>query len=151
MGSTQNPKATDSSYMDKSILTGWVKRLSIAKAKAKDDGRISGDIDLAAKVSDTLESIGQKKVERAAVNHWITGNRQPSVVQLLALCDALGVTPCDILDCAPSNITTLEDARIAEAVTLMRRAKDIDKERALAGVRVLLSDQTTQSDFKTGT
>lgn len=137
--------------MDKSILTGWVKRLSIAKAKAKDDGRISGDIDLAAKVSDTLESIGQKKVERAAVNHWITGNRQPSVVQLLALCDALGVTPCDILDCAPSNTTTLEDARIAEAVTLMRRAKDIDKERALAGVRVLLSDQTTQSDFKTGT
>ena len=151
MGSTQNPKATDSSYMDKSILTGWVKRLSIAKAKAKDDGRISGDIDLAAKVSDTLESIGQKKVERAAVNHWITGNRQLSVVQLLALCDALGVTPCDILDCTPPNVTLLEDQRITEAVALMRSANDIGRERALAGVRVLLTDQTTKPDFKTGT
>lgn len=151
MGSTQNLKATDSSYMDKMALTGWVKRLSMAKAQAKDDGRIKGDIDLAAKVSDTLEGIGQKKVERAAVNHWITGNRQLTVVQLLALCDALGVTPCEILDCAPSNVTILEDQRITEAISLMRRASDIDRERALAGVRVLLADKTTQSDFKTGT
>jgi len=76
----------------------WVNRLAEVKKRAKDAGLIKGDADIAAGVSSILTEQGLEEVERAAVNHWFTGKRTPSVPQFIAV--------CQVLNCDPSSILT---------------------------------------------
>lgn len=87
----------------KTDLLSWVNKLQAAKEAAKATGHIVGDSDLAAIVSDKIEAAKLSKVDRGAVNHWLNGRRHPNVPQFIALCEALNVSPGQILGAAAAD------------------------------------------------
>lgn len=89
-------------------LPAWVSRLVAAKEAAKEARIIKGAADLSAAVSDTLQQEGMKKINRAAINHWMNGVRQPNVQQFLALCIALKVSPAKILGDEPCTVINFQ-------------------------------------------
>lgn len=64
----------------------WPKRAKAAKGR-KPDAEIAADV---------TERVGYE-VGRALVNHWLNGRRDPSVSELMALCESIGADPGAIL------------------------------------------------------
>lgn len=100
----------------KTNLNCWRDFICKAKESAKSKGKISGDSDIAAAVTEILEENNFPKVERGAINHWLKGVRNPSIQQFIAICIALNVSPKDAF-----NNLTKEDSSI-EAVPLRKQA-----------------------------
>jgi hypothetical protein len=74
--------------LEQAVWIGWRHRAEEEKRAAR-----KTDADLAAEVS---ELVGYD-IGRALVNHWFRGRREPSLVEFIALCTALGADPGHIL------------------------------------------------------
>jgi len=112
-----------------------------SEASRQAAGRITGDVDLAETVTGLLEQAGiPGKINRAGLNHWLTGRRQPSMAQFLALCEALEVSPADVFGRPGQRINDRLPEPIQEAVSLMKNTDDIGRAMALGGIRAALAN-----------
>jgi len=125
----------------KTELTCWAGPIAKAKQAAKASGRIKGDVDLAATVSEILERAGLPgKINRAGLNHWMTGRTQPNMAQFLALCEALGISPAEVFDRSVPRVGRPLPEPIQEAVSLMENTDDTGRMMALGGIRAALAN-----------
>lgn len=137
-------------------LLHWVDHLVAAKERAKDRAQIVGDADIAAMVTEKLESAGMKKVDRGAVNHWLKGRRQPNVSQFIALCHALRVDPADVLIGNTEKVISFQlrepaagpwptlSAEAEAVITRIRRADPTAQQMALAVAKAALEESPQQ-------
>lgn len=125
----------------KTDLTCWTGPIAKAKQEAKASGRIKGDVDLAVTVSEMLEQAGLPgKINRAGLNHWITGRRQPTMAQFLALCEALEISPAEVFGRGVTRIDDRLPEPIREAVSIMENTDDVGRLMALGGIRAALAN-----------
>lgn len=146
----------------KNSLLRWVDQLVAAKERAKDREQIVGDADLAALVTEKLESAGMKKVDRGAVNHWLKGRRQPNVSQFIALCQALKVDPADVLVGHSEKVVSFQmreppaapwptlSAEAEAVITRIRRADPTAQQMALAVAKAALEESPQALDREPG-
>lgn len=128
----------------KNNLTFWLGPINAAKQSEKDSGRISGDADIAAAVSEILEANALPPVSRGAVNHWLKGIRHPSIAQFIALCSVLNIEPSDVFGTSKMpRIQASPDKKISEAISLMAATDDSGKDKAIGGIRAALQGHVT--------
>lgn len=144
----------------KQHLTNWVTKLAAAKNAAKEAREISGDADLAAVVSEKLLRAGMKEVDRGAINHWMNGIRQPNVPQFIALCEALKVSPAEILGGTPSKVIGFHarepepapwgalNPKLEQIITDIRQADPETQRVALAVAKAALDKSPISSKTK---
>lgn len=118
----------------------WIGPIVKAKQAKKDAGEIKGDADLAASVSLLLEEVGLPGVDRGGLNHWLTGKRQPSVAQFLALCGALDIAPEQAFGGGMRRLNRRMDPAVAEAVSIMESTDTAGQAMALTGIKFALKD-----------
>lgn len=126
-------------------FTSWIAPIAAAKEAAKASGQIKGDADLAAAVSEILETNGLKGVDRGAVNHWLKGRNPPSIVQFLALCKALGLNPSTVFGGGIQRLPTSPDKQTAEAISIMAGTDELGRTKALVGMKVALDGHKPES------
>jgi transcriptional regulator with XRE-family HTH domain len=141
-------------------LPAWVSRLAAAKKAAKEAGLIKGDADLSAAISETLQPDGKEKINRAAINHWLNGVRQPNVQQFLALCAALKVSPAKILGEDPCTVINFQAREpdpppwsplppdLEQIITDIRCAEPAARQMALAVAKTALEKSPHQPKAK---
>ncbi len=137
-------------------LPAWVSRLATAKEAAKKARIIKGDADLSVAISETL----QETINRAAINHWLNGVRQPNVQQFLALCAALKVSPSKILGEEPCPVVTFQAREpdpppwsplppdLEQIITDIRTAEPAVRQMALAVAKTALGTSPHQRKAK---
>lgn len=131
-------------------IQGAMKR---ARDLAKESGRLAGDAEVAAQVSDTLQDLpGEREIQRTAVNHWLTGRRIPNLAQFITLCEALELDPGSLLSLAmrgfsqPPNVHEFAarepavDDDIAKVLAMMEATDSSGRKIARAGVVAVLKD-----------
>lgn len=77
--------------MRKQLQTVWPGWRERAKSAKKDGGKT--DVELATEVSELLGY----QVGRSMLNHWLTGRTIPKLSEFMALVEALGADPGDLL------------------------------------------------------
>jgi DNA-binding transcriptional regulator YdaS (Cro superfamily) len=145
----------------KNDYTSWIGKISAAKEAAKAAGLIAGDIDISTIVSEKIKAAGLKPVDRGAVNHWLKGRRQPNVTQFVALCEALRVSPAEVLSSTdktvvqfrakeqnPPRYLDLDDEDLL-AIEQINRATPENRKLALAAALGVLKKSSDSQEKKT--
>lgn len=112
---------------DNQVMNRWRKRIE----EFKQDHQLTYN-DLADKYNAVLETViaqSGTKSERAKVtmtgggiNHWVTGVREPSITQFLALAKALQVAPETLLFGIVLGSRTVGSREVAEVLTEVLQA-----------------------------
>jgi hypothetical protein len=125
----------------KTDLKCWIGPIVKAKQAAKAAGLIKGDVDLAEIVTDMLGQAGLPgKINRAGLNHWMTGRRQPTMAQFLALCEALGISPAEVFDRGVTKTIRPLPEPIKEVVSIMENTDETGQVMALGGIKAALAN-----------
>lgn len=90
-GSSATLPLCKGAHLDKTLRTVWPGWRQRALGKKKDARKT--DEDLAAEVSELLGY----EVIRSTVNHWWHARRTPTIDEFMALCEALGADPGELL------------------------------------------------------